>query len=217
MPQPFKRRENQKVTMAPGMIMHRPALAMGISLVASHWSKLEHTISLAFTVLLGGQEPSAFEAYHELFELNLRHKMFIAAAKRRKLPTSLNEEAQAIFVEARKISSARNSVVHGNWGICDDRPDSLLLCEQIAMNRRVDSFFEDFHGRVDDYAKGSSGANPWVFDFSVDEYTEYKQQDFQNIIDRINTLDARASRFWTDVASFALADVRARRERPIRR
>jgi hypothetical protein len=169
MPQPFKRRTNQKVTLSPGSLISRPTLAIGISLVASHWSKLEHTISLAFTALLGGQEPSAFEAYHELFELNLRHKMFIAAAKRRKLPSSLNQEAQAIFVEARKISNARNVVVHGNWGTCDDRPESLLLCDQITINRRLDNFFEDFHDRVDDQTKGLPGSIPWSFDFSVDD------------------------------------------------
>lgn len=212
MPQPFKRREGQQVNVSPGSIIARPGLAIGISLVASHWAKLEHTLSLGFTVLLGGQEPSAFEAYHELFELNLRHKMFLAAARRRNLPNELIVEAEKIHKEARKIATARNAVVHGSWGVCDDRPDSLLLCDATDMNKRVDQFLEDFHDKVD-----SNTENPltltWSFNLGVDDYIEYKHQDFQDIIDRMSTLDSRGYVFWRKVATFALSDVLERRRR----
>jgi hypothetical protein len=216
MPQPFKRRENQTVNLSPGSIMHRPALAIGIAFVATHWAQIEFTLSLAFTVLLGGQEPSAFEAYHELFELGLRHKMFRAAARRRQLPAELITEAEQIHQEARKIATARNIIVHGNWAVCDDRPESLLLSDPANVNRRVDQFFQEFHDKVDDH-EANLPALPWSFDFSVDDYVEYTQQDFQDLINRMLALDGRGNAFWTKVANFALSDVRERRQRRRRR
>jgi hypothetical protein len=68
---------------------------MGIAFVASHWAKIEHTLSLAYTVLLSGQEPAAFEAYHDIFDMKLRRTMFKAAARGAKLPKELAAEADA--------------------------------------------------------------------------------------------------------------------------
>jgi len=164
--------------MSPAAVMQRPQIGIGIALVASHWAKVEQTLSMPFTVLLMGQEPSAFEAYHELFELNLRHKMFLAVARKKKLSKELIDEAMHIHAEARRISKSRNAVVHGIWSIVDDLPESGFLCDPAALGRRVDQFLNEFHNKVDDHVRGDP-ALPWSFDLAVDEFTEYKQSDFQ--------------------------------------
>jgi hypothetical protein len=196
--------------------VQRPALVILIALVASHWAKLEHTLSLPFTVLLGGQEPSAFEAYHELFELNLRQKMFTAVARKKNLPLDLISEAKCIYDDARKIAPARHTVVHGIWATIADRPDSLLLCKPDEINRKVDDFSREMNDKLDALAQGEA-AMPWSFDLTLDDYTEYKHADFQDILNRIMALDGRADKLWTKIATFAISELQARRARPTRR
>jgi hypothetical protein len=210
MPQPFKRRLGQQVKTSPAAVMERPQIAIGIALVASHWSKLEQTLSLPFTVLLSGQEPSAFEAYHELFELSLRHKMFLAAAKRKKLPSELIEEATRIHEDARRIAKSRNAVVHGTWSTIEGKLESAFLSEPDAIDRKVDDLLRDFHDKVDSHESGQA-ALPWSFDLSLDEFVEYKASDLQDIINRCIALDNRVTHFWQKVAAFALSTERSRR------
>ena len=85
-------------------------------------------------MLLAGREPSAFAAYHELFEVNLRHKMYLAAARQKHVSKELISESIAIHAKVRKIAAQRARVVHGTWAYCDEMPDFLLLCDPSAVN-----------------------------------------------------------------------------------
>ena len=212
MPKPFKRKGPQVVHVTPIAVVIRPLLAIDIANIASNWTKLEHTLSLPFTTILAGQEPSAFEAYHELFEINLRHKMYIAAAKRKKLPKELLTEAEILHKKVRKVGSRRNNVVHGTWAYCDDLPNSLLLCEPSALNRQLDEFFAQFHDRVE-LADEGKVRDSWSFDLSIDDFEEYSHDDFGEITKSILETDAVAFAYWRKVASFSLQHERERRLR----
>lgn len=213
MPKPFKRRPDQKVYVSPSALVRRPALAISIANIASHWSTLEETISIPFVSLLAGRESSALASYHELFDVNLRHKMYLAIARHKHLPKELLEESEALHKKVRKAASERNKVVHGTWAYCDDLPDSLLLCEPSAINQRIDEFFRQFHQTADDFISGQRTA-PWSFDLSLDEYEEYRHSDFEEIVKRVIEVDGVASAYWTKIATFS---VQAERERRARR
>ncbi len=59
--------------MSPAVIAERGGgFAALIGLVATHWSKIEQSLGIMYTYLLLGQEPSAFELYHKLIDLNLK-------------------------------------------------------------------------------------------------------------------------------------------------
>jgi hypothetical protein len=214
MPQPFRRQPGQIVKTSPAAVAERPHIGIGIALVASHWAKAEQTLGLPFTVLLSGQEPAAFEAYHELFDLSLRHKMFLAAARRKKLPRELIVEAGILHQEARRVAKSRNAVVHGTWGTIDGMNESAFLCDPSAIDRRVDEFLTDFHDNVDDPIKVQTG---WSFDLSVDDFVEYRFNDFQDIINRCIALDEKAQQYWQKVLSFSLSAELERRARRSRR
>jgi hypothetical protein len=216
MPKPLKRRPGQVVHVAARSVVLRPALAIDIANIAAQWTKLEHTISLPFTTILAGQEPSAFEAYHELFEVSLRHKLYLAAAKRKGLPNDLIQESVKLHQSARTASSQRNRVVHGTWAYCDDLPDSLLLCDPSAINRRVEEFLSQFHERVDK-AESNSAIEPWSFDFNVDDFDEYRHNDFEEIAKRTLEIDATAMAYWQKIILFSIQHERARRARRTQR
>jgi hypothetical protein len=216
MPKPFKRSPNQKVSISPSAVVRRPHLAIGIANIASHWSKLEHTISIPFTLLLGGQEPSAFESYHELFEVSLRHKMYVAAARRKRVSKELLEESEVLHKKVRKAASQRNRVVHGTWAYCDDLPNSLLLCDPSGLNRKLDEFLGQLHDTADDFTSGQR-IEPWSFDLGLDEYEEYQNADFNEITDRIIALDKMAMAYWTKISAFSIGIERERRARRGRR
>lgn len=210
MPQPFKRRPGQVIHMTPAAVVMRPHLAIFIANIASHWSKLEHSLSLPFTTLLAGREESAFEAYHEIFEINLRHKMFMAAAKRKKVPRELLKEADELHTKVRKCATRRNSVVHGTWAYCDDFKEDLFLCSSDALNRRIDEFFGTFHETVD---RNNQEPWKWSFDLSVDEFIRYTANDFDDIVKAIISLDSQAIVYWNKISAFSLQNELERRQR----
>jgi len=57
--------------------------------------------------LLSGQDPAAFEAYHDTFDMQLRQTMFKAAAQSAKLPKELAAEADAFYQEARRAMTRK--------------------------------------------------------------------------------------------------------------
>lgn len=213
MPQPFKRRPGQVVHMTPATLVKRLKLGVHVANIASHWAKLEQTLAYPFVALLAGQEPAAVASYHELFEINLRHKQYLAVARQKKLPDALIRESEEIHKEVRKAASRRNAVVHGIWAYCDDRPDSILLCEPDALNRKQHEFLESFHDFADQAKAKTPGLKPISFDFTLDDYIEYKHQDFEEITKRIIEIDQTAMNYWEKVTRFSLAAERARRER----
>jgi hypothetical protein len=180
----------------------RPALAIGIANIASHWSSLEHTLSLPFTTLLAGREESAFEAYHEIFETSLRHKMFVAAAKRKKLTKELIQESEELQKLVRKAAKQRNAVVHGIWAYIDEDEECLLLSPPDAMNRKIDEFFSQMYDVTDDLEKGK--IDTWSFNMCPVDFTKYTFQDLNDIVERIIEINSKALEFWQKVNHFSL-------------
>jgi hypothetical protein len=219
MPQPFKRRPGQEVTIFAGAPLMRPGLAILIANVASHWSKLEQTISLWYATLLSGQEPSALASYHSVFDITLRHTQFKAAAKSKGVSQDLIDESDQFHAKVKKTATRRNKVVHGIWAICIDRPNTLLLCEPDAVNKSLDQFLHDMHERIDTISRRMTTpvekVDPFVFDvMNVDEFMEYGENDFNDICKAIISLEAGALEFFMKISNFSVLHERSRRGRP---
>lgn len=200
MPQPFKRGKRQ-IFMGPSAILQRPEMAISIALVASHWSLLEHSLSLMYTYLLLGQETSAFEFYHDLVDLTLREKAFMAAA-RDKLPKEIIDEAGLLFVEIRKLAKSRNIVVHGNWATTPTRKRALLLASPKDVNLKINEMFRYIVTVKKDRSKLEAKR---TFEVNPDQFVSYTIEDFNDINQRIIKLNEKATAIGLKVLSHALS------------
>jgi hypothetical protein len=122
--------------MSPAVLVEKPQFGIFIGLVASHWNKFEQSLSVMYTWLLNGQEPSAFEFYHDLIDMGLREKAFMAAAKG-KLDEPLIEEVRLLYAQGRKLAKRRAKVIHGTWCSTESKPDAILLCDPKAVNEKL--------------------------------------------------------------------------------
>jgi hypothetical protein len=214
MPQPFKRRPNQTVTVDPESILQRPAIGVLIAHVSAQWSILEQSLTLSFATILSGQEPSALINYNALFDINIRHSQFLATAKSKGLPQTLIEESDALHGRIRKVSTRRNKVIHGVWAICPDRPNSLLLCQPDAMNTKLAAHLHGLHSLIDLAASGKQPLYNVTSDLTPDNYEEYVEGDFHDLTKTIVSLNAEAENYWHKVMEFSIQHERSRREPP---
>jgi hypothetical protein len=213
MPQPFRRRPNQTVTVDPEAILQRPALGVWIAHVSAQWSILEQSLTLSFATILSGQEPSALVNYNALFDINLRHQQFLATAKSKGLPQTLIEESVALQARIRKVSTRRNKVIHGIWAVCPARPNSLLLCPPDAMNFKLANHLHGLHNLIDS-VQGKKPLYNVTSDLTPDEYEEYVERDFVDLTKTIASLNVEAENYWHKVMEFSIQHERSRRELP---
>ena len=144
MPQPFKRK-GRVIHLSPATIVERPHLAIDIANIASHWSKFNSTLALMYTYLLFGQEPSAFEFYHDLVDLSLKKKAFTVAAKG-KLSETLMKEVDALYTDIRKVAKARNDVIHATWATTPSKSEfafAISAERHECQNQRASSTFDE--------------------------------------------------------------------------
>ena len=199
MPQPFKRRSDQEVIISPDAILQRPNFAALIALVAGYWSRLEHVFGMPFAFLLAGNEPTALACYHSVFELGLRKQLFISAANTRYLPQELIDEYNKLHTEIRKIAKNRNAIVHGLWGICETRKDSILLCEPNSFTKMVFDA-QSIHNENINQSK-----TPQRTVARIDEFIEYKENDFKEILDVISKQTNAAQAYLVKIVDFSIS------------
>jgi hypothetical protein len=210
MPQPFRRRKNQVVSIAPEVILERPALGVLIAHIAGQWSKLEQSLTLSFATILSGQEPSALANYNAIFDIGLRHTQFLTTAKSKGLPQPLIEESDQLHARVRKAATRRNKIVHGIWAVCPDRPGSILLCPSDGINTKLAAHLRDLHSLID-LASGPRPIYSVTSDLTPDDYEEYTANDFIDITKTIISLNAEAETYWVKILEFSLQHERARR------
>lgn len=174
----------QEIICEPFAVLRRPGLAVYIAYIAAAWNALENTLAYMFTFLLLGQEESAFEIYHDLFDRDMRYRVFMSAAKH-KLDAQLLEEARKLNAEIRRLAKSRNTVLHGSWAISDDKPDSLLLYKPKDIHSIAGQFVKEIlAGQGSDPLRGTKPV--------PDDYIEYKRDDFVDIGKRIIDMNKRA-------------------------
>ena len=188
--------------MAPSVVAENGGgFAVLIALVATHWNKIEQSLGIMYTWLLMGQEPSAFEFYHDLVTLPLKEQAFMAAAKS-KLPKDLIEEITKFYTELRKLSARRATVVHGTWCTTPTKPQSLLLADPRHLNQKLNEMLR----YVVEIKKDQSKIQPKMeFPVTPDEFQEYHVRDFQSLMTDLVAADNRAMELGNRVLAIALA------------
>jgi hypothetical protein len=178
MPQPFKRLDLE-MRMAPSVVGEGGgAFGVLIALIGSHWNHLEQTLGTMYTWLLLGQEPSAFEFYHDLIDLSLREKAFMAAA-RNKLSPELTGEITELFKKLRKLSGRRAKIIHGVWCSTPTKPMSLFLCDSREMGKQLNKMLKYL---VDAHSDASKLAARRQFHVLPEDFEEYHVRDFQTLL-----------------------------------
>lgn len=200
MPQPFKRR-NREVRMSPSVVAEQPAFGVLIALVATHWNKLEQSLGIMYTWLLMGQEPSAFEFYHDLIDLKLKEAAFMAAAKG-KLPADLTKEIARLYVDVRRLSARRAKIIHGTWCTTPTKPNSLLLADPRHVNEKISAMLHYVRTIQKDRSKLEAKK---IFPITPDEFQEYHIRDFQHLMTDLVAADKRAEELGNKVLACALA------------
>ena len=154
-----------------------------------------------YTWLLLGQEPSAFEFYHDLINLQLKEQAFMAAAKS-KLPKDLIDEIAKFYTELRKLSARRATIVHGTWCTTPTKPQSILLADPRHVNQKLNEMLR----YVVDIKKDQSKIKPKMeFPITPDEFEEYHVRDFQSLMNDLVAADTRAMELGNRVLVHALA------------
>jgi hypothetical protein len=203
MPQPFKRR-GRPVRMAPSVVAERGGgFAVLIGLVATHWSKIEQSLGMMYTWLLMGQEPSAFELYHKLVDLNLKETAFMAAAEG-KLPAEMIDEVKNLYIDLRRLSGRRAKIIHGTWCTTPTKPLSLLLADPRDVNQKLNELLR----YVVDVKKDKSKLQATMeFPITPDEFQEYHARDFQALMTDLVAADNRTMEIAQRVLAHALERV----------
>ena len=199
MPQPFKRR-GRPMNMHPSIIAEDRDFAVLIALVSTHWNQIEFNLATMYTWLLIGQEPSAFNFYHDLIDLSLREKAFLAAARGR-LSQDLIDEVCSFYTSLRKLSGRRSKIVHGVWAKTPSKPASLFLCDPRAFNDQLNKLLR----YVVEIKKEPSKVLPRIsFDVLPDEFTEYHVRDFQTIMTDLVSANEKSVELGNRVLAQAL-------------
>lgn len=185
MPSAFRRAINQRITVTPAALTLRPYLAVDLANIVSHWARLEQSLSMIFTILLAGEMPDAFASYHEVFEINFRHKLLMAVARRQNVPQSILSEMRFIHELVTSAARTKNELTYGIWAVCDDLPNSLLLCSAKSVNKSLNKVMLNNARHI------LSQVTP---DSAVSEFIEYRHGDLTEILERITDLQGRVRR-----------------------
>lgn len=185
MPSVFRRAINQRITVTPAALTLRPYLAVELANIVSHWARLEQSLSMMFTILLAGEMPEAFASYHEVFEINFRHKMLMAAARLQNVSQPIIKEMRITHKLVKSAAGTKNELIYGIWAVCDDLPNSLLLCSVRSVNDSLNKII------VDNSRHMLSLVTP---DAAVNKFIEYRHCDFSEILDYIADLQERILR-----------------------
>jgi hypothetical protein len=198
-PQPFRRRR-RTVRMAPSIVGEQQGFGVFIALIGTHWNQIEQSLGMMYTWLLMGQEPSAFAFYHDLVDIGLREKAFMAAA-RDKLSEKLIEEIAALYVDVRKLSKRRAKVIHGVWGTTPTKPQSLLLCDPRSLNEKLNEMLKYVAKIMKDPSAMEARRE---FPITPDTFEEWHVRDFQALMGDLIKVGQRADDLGNKVLTRSL-------------
>lgn len=188
MPQPFKRKPNQKIEVSAQAILKRPWAAIDVGYISSCWNWLEFQLGTIYTYLLQGKEPSAFTSYHNTIDLKIRERMLLDAATGR-LSDELIKEIVVLYQDVRKLAKSRNDVIHGHWAIVEGKEQIILLVDPTDTNKAINKLLIHL-ARLHE---GKSKVVSYSVDLSDGDYIRYDHEDFQFIVRRILALNERAA------------------------
>lgn len=139
MPQPFKLKPGQSMSIGHAAIAARPECATEIAQISAAWCEVEYSLIDMFGITTGTSEPTGSDTWlmrpnkiaratlGAIENLHLRITV-VKAATAELLDDDAKKELEALAKLLRLRAGERNTVVHGRWGACDDAyPNDLIL------------------------------------------------------------------------------------------
>jgi hypothetical protein len=131
-------RKNVPTSFGPKIVLQRPKLASLLGCVASEWSLLEQDVIFLYAILMGRYLPTfegcslplhpvglqifdAIETTHTRMELLRKLSSYVLRES-----SFVSDVEGTVIPSIRKAAKQRNKLVHGNWGISGEYPDSLI-------------------------------------------------------------------------------------------
>jgi hypothetical protein len=166
----------------------RPALALEIGVITAAWATVEASLGELVAEILNTDAKLGLAIFLGLRAEGLQREVIKAAAQE-KLPSDLADKVIQAVSDLRDKASGRNHIVHGVWGTCADYPDDLIWID------RKDSIRE--FSRVASVGTGEL------------KMLIYKQEDLEDISNRIRSADSYLRQVCYEVRRHHLANLRA--------
>lgn len=136
MPQPLPR--DKSVSSGPNIVLERPELAAQIGSICANWNLIERDMLALYAQLMGiglpklpgffpPTHPVAYQIFDALNSLHARMDLLARLCKSYSLPDESKYFEDKLRPRMRKRFGERSVIAHGNWGICKDYPDALVL------------------------------------------------------------------------------------------
>jgi hypothetical protein len=169
----------------------RPELAVYVARVATGWSHVEKFYGYLVVQLLGAHAHAGMRMYKALSG-SASQTAVLRAVARDRLPQPMMDELEDLLRRTRKAAGKRNDVVHGLWEISDELPDALVWCDSADSLLSHSEFWagwlsRDLGDRISWATREFKGKGP--------RYLVYEKQDFQQILDEIQSVLARLMTF----------------------
>lgn len=165
-------------------MLQRPALAAHIATIAHMWTHIDCLFGVLLTVLTGTEAHTSMTIYSSIVNSGARIDILRTLAKS-KLDQESCKQLTSILQDYRKLSGARNNMIHGLWAISDEIPEQIFLINPIwHLNILASWAVGDITNTVNE------------------EIMVYTEADFLSIQARISNFDNRLCSFSRDVEAY---------------
>lgn len=144
MPQPLP--AGKSVHFGPNRILKRPEQAAHMGNVCANWSLIEGDMVSLYALLMGTYLPSvagfsppahpvAYQVFDSLNALGPRLDLLNRLCRWRAQEAEADHLQQVLSPFIRKRYAERSRVAHGQWGICEEYPDALMLMQTFGATQ----------------------------------------------------------------------------------
>lgn len=142
----------------PCHLLDRPQCAILIGAVAGEWGAIDGILAHIYGIISGGSDiipvgvigidEMAREALGNVPALQLRLKL-VRLALKRTMPEEIATQFNDISREIQSRSGERTNIIHGNWFVSKDLPESLALKQNDGTHiEYTESDFSDSLDRI---------------------------------------------------------------------
>ena len=157
MPQPICK-PGMSYRSYPCHLLDRPQCAILIGAVAGEWGAIDGILAHIYGIISGGSDiipvgvigidEMAREALGSVPALQLRLKL-VRLALKQTMPEEIATQFNDIAGEIQNRSGERTNIIHGNWFVSEDMPESLALTQNDGTHiEYTETDFRDSLARI---------------------------------------------------------------------
>ena len=187
MPKPFK----ESLRCARDAIKERPQLLNHIGIIATMWTHVDHSLGLLLSRILDTEAVVGTAMYFSLIGEKACDAAMKAATEV-KLSPNLNTKFIELMNATKLPRKDRNKIVHGLWAISDQRPDSLVLCDQKERANMYSYIYQGIVGKELEKAKNDHWSS--LIEFEETDFIKIEEQ-ISEVLDKIDAFTEELSQF----------------------